>query len=1001
MVLRRQTRSVKWVKPGVLFSKRGAVSYSIMNEPERAELAQLKEQQAQLEREVGQLSAQLKLLEQRLSVAAPPKAVAPAASQLGASPAPNRPTAAPVAEVARQTAAREPFPVQPAQALPPPLPPIVPPPRVTPSLGSQAPRMSPVQGAPEVRRPSIGAAAAPPISKPAESRSFEMRLGTYWAPRIGIVVLLTGLVFFGNLAYEQYISRLGPAGKVLLLYCASALLLGAGWWWQRKAAKESLKNYAQVLFAGGLASLYFTTYAAHHIEQLRVIQSPLLDGFLLLACAAFIVFHADRRKSELLALLAIGLAYYTSIITRVGSFTLYSNLVLTAAAVFFLVRNRWAVVSYGSLVASYAAYAFWRFYDGSAWHWASPAEGLWSGTCFLVCYWAVFSAGVFLSRDEKFAGENRSGFLTLNNGAFFTMFLLTMLQVRQGGFWEFSLIYGTVLLALSELALRVLPREPLARNAYLTQGLLLVTLGFISKFAGLNLALILATESFVLLSLGQQRRSLVLLTGGYIAAALGAGWGIDGMQQFDREGLYLGMGLGALLLADALLMHRRTAEKPFLLRAQVSFFTVLALAVWLVTTWDNSSHAHFPLVLAVESVLLTFSIYLLGAPEIALLSQSFLVLAQTAWVLNSLESSPRWWEPALLIAVSLGMSHWWQKQKILSCNSNARGFWEGLYALGIVAILYLWVHRLVTPPDWMLLASLLAIGITAYGVATRAWFLAAAAQLFVLFSGAQFIEEFWQTKAPWSLALAPLATLVVLSLATVRWFQQRPQADARVRGPLLQIALVYRWAALVMALIWVFQYIPEREWMWVLVLTGFVVFLCAGRLRTPEAALFGAVFTLTGLIVFWLPQNSEPAGVYWPNLLAILAVLAQQQIAKRRPQDYPFDSQIHMAAILLGSLSLWLFLTRWVLEKAGGFYLTASWSALALVLFVCGMVLRERVYRWLGLAVLGCALGRIVIFDVWKLESLYRILSFMALGIVLLVLGFVYSKYQEKLREWL
>jgi uncharacterized membrane protein len=65
------------------------------------------------------------------------------------------------------------------------------------------------------------------------------------------------------------------------------------------------------------------------------------------------------------------------------------------------------------------------------------------------------------------------------------------------------------------------------------------------------------------------------------------------------------------------------------------------------------------------------------------------------------------------------------------------------------------------------------------------------------------------------------------------------------------------------------------------------------------------------------------------------------------------------------------------------------------------MVLRERVYRWLGLGVLAFALGRVVIFDVWKLETLYRILSFMALGIVLLVLGFIYNKYQEKIKEWL
>ena len=84
------------------------------------------------------------------------------------------------------------------------------------------------------------------------------------------------------------------------------------------------------------------------------------------------VWIADRKKSEVLALFAVGLAYYTSIITRVGYFTLYSNLVLTAAAVFFLVRNRWAALSLASLVATYAAYAFWRFFNGSEWHWASP-----------------------------------------------------------------------------------------------------------------------------------------------------------------------------------------------------------------------------------------------------------------------------------------------------------------------------------------------------------------------------------------------------------------------------------------------------------------------------------------------------------------------------------------------------------------------------------------------------------------------------------------------------
>ncbi|TAK93329.1 MAG: DUF2339 domain-containing protein, partial [Verrucomicrobia bacterium] len=182
----------------------------------------------------------------------------------------------------------------------------------------------------------------PPQPKP----SFEMRLGTYWLVRIGVVMLLTACGFFVNLAYQ----KLGAGGKVGLLYLASGLLLGAGAWWQRKAAKESLKNYAQVLFAGGLAAVYFTTYAAHHVANLKIIESAVLDGALLLGWAGFMTWIADRKKSEVLALFAVGLAYYSSVITHVGSFTLYSNLVLTLAAVFFLVRNRWAGLTFASLV---------------------------------------------------------------------------------------------------------------------------------------------------------------------------------------------------------------------------------------------------------------------------------------------------------------------------------------------------------------------------------------------------------------------------------------------------------------------------------------------------------------------------------------------------------------------------------------------------------------------------------------------------------------------------
>ena len=861
-------------------------------------------------------------------------------------------------------------------------------------------RLSTIVESPPVP-PRIAAPAAP--APPPPKASFEMRLGTYWLVRIGIVMLLTGLVFFGGYAYENYIGRLGPTGKVSLLYAASAILLGLGAWWQRQAAKESLKNYAQVLFAGGLAAVYFTTYAAHHVPQLCIITSALLDGALLLAWAGFMAWIADRKKSEVLALFAVGLAYYTSVITRAGSFTLYSNLVLTLAAVFFLVRNRWAVLSLASLVATYAGYGFWRFFDGSAWHWASPEDGLWTGAAFLMSYWLSFTAAVFLSKHEKFIGPNRAGFLTLNNGAFFAMFLLTMLQVHHGGFWKFSLGYGAVLLGLAALARGTLPAEPLAKNSYLTQGLLLATVGLITKYAGLKLALLLGTESVVLLTLGLLRQSLILQVGAHLSGALAVGWGIASLERNDLPGLYLGAALGALMTFNAFWAHRRSAEdEEYPIQPVPAYFTLLALATWLATTWYNTTPANFPLALAVEALALTFSIYLLHLREMVLLGQGYLLLGQFAWLWYFVQSSasPPWWNPALIIAITVGLSHWWQRQKVLAADSPWPWLWQGFYALALVGVLYFWLNPLVGPPAWLALTSLLAVGMTVYGVFTRTWFLAAFGQVFLLVSGAQFVWQLSQAKPAWHFPIAPMAALVLLSFGTVRWFRQKPDAGEHVRTPLLQIAMLYRWVALVMSIWWVCAYIPARERIWLLAMLGLWMFLWAGIYRNREILLCSAAYTLTALTLFWLPLLEAPT-VYWPNLVVIVLLLGQRQMARRLPERYDVDSRIHGAVIIIGGLSLWLFLTRWVCQNASGLYLTASWSALALILFAAGMALRERVYRWLGLGVLAFALGRVVIFDVWKLETLYRILSFMALGIALLVLGFIYNKYQEKIKEWL
>jgi len=933
--------------------------------------------------------------------------------QTSAAPVTPAATTETAGEVARRDAVREPeVPVTPPPppAIPPPLPahtgtppPIIRPPRYE-------PRSAPVFTPPSAFAAQTKAAPeteVPPVAEPAPvtgKNSFEMRLGTYWLVRAGIVMLLTGLAFFANYAYHHVVPKLGPGGKISLLYLASGLLLGAGAWWQRRSAAETLKNYAQVLFAGGLAAVYFTTYAAHHIPPLRVIASALLDGTLLLAWAGVILWIADRRKSEVMALFAVGLAFYSSVITRVGEFTLYSNLILTVAAVGFLVRNRWAGLSFASLATSYAGYTFWRFLHEDGWRWASPDENLWLGAGFLASYWLVFTAATFLSKSERLSGPNRAAFLTLNNGAFFALFVLTMLQVHSGGFWKFSLGYGTVLLALAMFAKQMLPDEPLAKNSYLTQGLLLVTLGFISKFAGLQLALVLGVESVVLFVLGSQRQSLVLKCFSFAAAVLATGWCVANLKQFDFEivddhGMWIGGGLGALLAFNAFWAHRLDAGKSSSpLRAEPTFFTLLAFASWLAATWCNTTEANFPLALAAETIVLTFSIYLLRVREITLLGQFFLVFAQFAWLVHFMNHTPPWWNPLALIAVTLGLSHWWQHQKILAVSRNIFVCYSTVFALAAVGITLVWLHPLVEAPAWLALTSLLAVAATIYGVATRAWPLAICGQIFLAVSAWEFFAQVWTHKPAWFFPLAPVAVLGMLSLATIGWFARKPDSQSEVRDPLLQMAMAYRWIALAMSLCWLWQYVPDRQHVGAFMAAAIGVFAVAVWRRNREALLASAVYAATALFTLWVVEDLQ-MDVYWMNLLALLALLAMQQILRRLPARFSLDEKIHGAIIFITGISLWRFLSCWV--TTSGIFLTMTWAGFAVLVFAAGMMLRERFHRWLGLGVLAAAVGRVVLVDVWKQETIYRVLTFMALGVALLAVGFIYNKFQDAIRKWL
>lgn len=1000
-------------------------------------------------------------------------------------------------------------------AVPPPMPPPVPappgwvPPPPAPIVSAyskfEAPSPEPNGLAPEPQQTALAANSTPP----APPQSFELRLGTYWFVRAGVVILLTGFVFLANLAYREWITQMGPAGKLSLLYLGSGVLLGAGVWLQRKAAQASLNNFAHVLLAGGLGAVYFTTYAAHHYEPLRVIGSAALDGTLLLAWAGFIVWLADRKKSETLALFALGLGYYTAVVTHVGTFTLYSNLVLTIATVFFLVRNRWAHLTLAGLVASYGGFAFWRFFHDGHWLLEAPRENLLLATALLAGYWVCFTAATFLAEADLLADKRRAAFLSANNGAFFALALLSMAASHGGHLWEFCLSFGAVLLGLAAFARVRLPQEPSVRAAYVTQGLLLITVGLVIKFTGHQLAVLLAAESVVLLTLGLSQPSRLLRAGAHVTATLAVGWLVLGWE--PGQSPVLGLGVSGLLLFNAWWMGRH--ENPLdtaLLRPRTAWLCALGLIAGAAAIFQHTAQTQTAAWLMGAGLLLTLSVHVLRTREIALFAQPYLFLAHSFWLFShgGWSELPAW-RPIFLLIGTLVAIHWWTRQTMVGERRLAETF-ESCYALATVGLIYSWMHGHFLAEQWLLVTSALALGITAYGVLTRAWRLAATGQCFTLVAIAEFARHVQVPHPDWAFALAPIATLLITSAAAHWAAGRRTEPGDEVRSGLQIVAAVYQWVAFALVVAMVFTYVPLAHRPWAFALLGGAFFGIAGWLRTPQPLLASGLFLSLGLLTLLAPSvldrtlfsapNLVPAllplalqqaarraperfpvpanmhiivllitgGFLWLhltrwlqperdgyfftvawsvlgpvflaaglwlrertylvlglgclgaalvrvvvhdvwqpelfalNLLPMFAVLALQRIARKHPEVAEVPDTAHTAAILASGFSLWLFLSRWVVQASGGkFFLTASWAVLALVVFATSFALRERVYRWFGLAVLTGALARVVVLDVWQLAQVYRVLSFMALGIALIVLGYVYNRWQDKIREWL
>jgi uncharacterized membrane protein len=126
---------------------------------------------------------------------------------------------------------------------------------------------------------------------------WESVLGANWPAKLGIAALAVATGFFLKYAFEAGWIR--PPARVAIGLCAAGILLGLG---QYLLRRPLYRNYAQVLFSGGIIIFFLSIYAASNYYQLISVSL----GFSLLAVAALAASAlAAVNNTEAVALLCL------------------------------------------------------------------------------------------------------------------------------------------------------------------------------------------------------------------------------------------------------------------------------------------------------------------------------------------------------------------------------------------------------------------------------------------------------------------------------------------------------------------------------------------------------------------------------------------------------------------------------------------------------------------------------------------------------------------------
>lgn len=821
---------------------------------------------------------------------------------------------------------------------------------------SEVPPVAPAIPPSPLRAPEEAAARAAPPPSPAvgDVRRLEERFTSRWLVWLGAVAIALAGTFLVKYAVER--GWLGPATRVTLGFLLGLVLALGGEWLRRQPLQRAIaavgpNHVPPALTAAGLFTMFGSLYAAHGLYDF--LSSPI--AFLALAAVAIVAVGLSLLHGWFVALMGLVGAFLTPLLIRTESpsaWTLFIYLLVIAAASLTVMRRQgWWWLGLATLAGTALWPAFWL---GAAW---SPGDVLPVGLYLLLA-----SLGLLLATNESEPSSSRRPWfrrvsiptepewIAWLSVAAFT--LLVFALVRSDGYGTLSL----VILGLYVALLLGIGRWQQSRDGAAVVAALLT----LTVLAVWHLPEIITYTEPLYRVEGQEYGRLrgpilppELNKFATVAVAFGGFFGLAGFAALwgaRRPALWAGLSaavpVGLLAIAYwrflGFELHRGWAMVALALAAA-------SLAAAFRVEQRRHEHELAP-ALGFYAAAVTASLSL-GATMT--LRQAWLTVALSlqlpalGWIGSRFGQRPIRVLAGVVAGVVLAR---------LVLNFNILDYPVGAhaplnwvtYGYGIPAIMFFWASRLISRGETDLLIPLLRAGTIAFLV------LLVSLEIRVLVAGS--ID-----RADYSLLEASLQTIAWLSIAYALSQQTAPD----------RVAV---WGSRLLAAAAVLQTVLVQLW-WS---NPAVVASLEPVGDYPIVNLLFLAYAVPAIFVFKLATAAVRQGIGKAALalraFGFILVLVYVTLEVRRAFQGSILSPQH-------------------LSDAEFYAYSVAWLALAAALLALGIFRKSRELRYVSLAVVMLTVLKVFIGDMADLTGLYRVASFLVLGLTLVGIGYLYQRY--------